>query len=404
MNEMDRDYRADDLAPAEDGFAVAAAEAEAEETKAAAAFLESFEGFKAEIGEKLGTIGARVDALDAKAVAAGRPALARAAEAQPHAKAFAQYVRQGDDRGLAAMEMKALNTGTGSAGGHLVDPRTSAMIDTVLRGGGSLRAIARVVQVEAVAYDVLVDRGELTFGWQAETTAVGESTGTAIERVSIALHELSAAPQASQRLLDDTAFDVEAWLAERIGDRFVRAESDAFINGDGSNKPVGFLTKPMVPNAAQAWPLIGYVPTGQAGGFDLNDPGDALIDLVYALGAQYRRNAHFVMNSSTAGEVRKMKDSAGRFMWTEGLTEGTPARLLGYPVTLVEEMPDIGADAAAIAFGDFSRGYTIAERPEIRILRDPFSAKPNVMFYATKRVGGDVTDYAAIKVLRFAAA
>ena len=138
--------------------------------------------------------------------------------------------------------------------------------------------------------------------------------------------------------------------------------------------------------------------TGVDGGFD---GGEAIIDLVYALGAQYRANGTFVMNSKTAGAVRKLKDADGRFLWSDGLAAGEPARLLGYPVLIAEDMPDIASDAMAIAFGDFNAGYTIAERPDLRVLRDPFSAKPHVLFYATKRVGGDVSDFAAIKLLKF---
>ena len=133
------------------------------------------------------------------------------------------------------------------------------------------------------------------------------------------------------------------------------------------------------------------------------DPSDAIVDLVYSLGARYRVNGAFVMNSKTAGSVRKMKDADGRFLWSDGLAAGEPARLMGYPVLIAEDMPDIASDAYAIAFGDFGAGYTIADRPDLRILRDPYSAKPNVLFYATKRVGGDVSDFAAIKLLKFAA-
>jgi len=212
---------------------------------------------------------------------------------------------------------------------------------------------------------------------------------------------LSASPKASQRILDDAAFDAEAWLAERIADRFLRAESEAFVNGNGVGKPSGFLSKTKVANSAWTWGSIGYVATGTSGAFDANEPADSLIDLVYTLGAEYRANAAFVMNSKTAGDVRKMKDSQGRFLWMEGLAAHQPARLMGYPVAVVEDMPDIAADSHAISFGDFGHGYTIAERPDMRILRDPYSAKPNVMFFATKRVGGDVTDFAAIKTLKF---
>jgi HK97 family phage major capsid protein len=212
---------------------------------------------------------------------------------------------------------------------------------------------------------------------------------------------LSALPKASQRLLDDSAFDVEGWLATRIADRFARAEAAAFISGDGVDKPRGFLSRPAVDNDVWTWGNLGYVPTGVDG--DLNGP-DPIVDLVYALGAEYRAGASFVMNSRTAGVVRKLKDADGRFLWSDGLAAGEPARLMGYPVLIAEDMPDIAVGADAIAFGDFRTGYTVAERPDLRILRDPFSAKPHVLFYATKRVGGDVSDFKAIKLLRFAVA
>ena len=375
------------------------------EAKASAVeFLASFKSFKDEIAERMADVTGRVEALDAKAAEMRRPALAtQAAGELPHQKAFAAYVRRGEEDGLKSLdvEAKGLNTAVQAEGGYLVTPQTAATIDSVLRSAGNLRTIARVVQVEAGAYDVLVDHNEIGAGWNDEVTAVAETTAPLIDRISIQLHELSANPKASQRLLDDAAFDVEAWLAERIADRFLRAESAAFVNGDGVDKPKGFLTKPMVADATWAWGSIGYVATGTSGGFDPNDPADALIDLVYALDADYRAGASFVMNSRTAGEVRKMKDAQGRFLWVEGLSMDHPARLLGYPVTIVEDMPDIGIDATPIAFGDFGHGYTVAERPDMRVLRDPYSAKPHVMFYATKRVGGDVTDYAAIKVLKF---
>jgi len=149
---------------------------------------------------------------------------------------------------------------------------------------------------------------------------------------------------------------------------------------------------------------LGYVATGNDGDFATTNASDAIVDLVYALDAEYRANASFVMNSKTAGAVRKMKDADGRFLWTDGLQAGEPARLMGYPVLIAEDMPDITSGSFALAFGDFKNGYTIAERPDLRVLRDPFSAKPHVLFYASKRVGGDVSDFAAIKLLKFATA
>lgn len=380
----------------------------AAEVKAAmTGFLTEFSAFQSEIKSKLHEQETRIAMLDRKSIAMSRPHLARAADAEtPHKKAFAAYLRCGDDgalRGLS-VEEKALSTAVAADGGYLVDPQTAAEIVGVLRSSASIRAIANVVSVESSAFDVLVDHTDIGSGWATETGAVAETGTPQVDRISIPLHELSALPKASQRLLDDSAFDVEGWLAQRIADKFSRAEASAFVSGDGVDKPTGFLNYPKVDTDVWAWGSLGYVPTGAAGDFSSSDPADAIVDLVYALGARYRANATFVMNSKTAGAVRKMKDADGRFLWSDGLAAGEPARLMGYPVLIAEDMPDIAANSYAIAYGDFRAGYTVAERPDLRILRDPFSAKPHVLFYATKRIGGDVSDFAAIKLLKFAAA
>jgi HK97 family phage major capsid protein len=368
-------------------------------------FLDDFKSFRAETLRKIDNQEERLTMLDRKTAPLGRPALAVPAHedmAAPHAKAFQAYLRTGDDDALRGLDMeaKALSTAMAGDGGYLVDPVTSDTIRSVLDGTASIRAVANVVNVEAGSYDVLIDRGDLETGWADETAAQNETATPTIERISIQLHELAALPKASQRLLDDSAFDIDAWLAGRIAEKFARAEAAAFISGNGNGKPRGILAHTIVDDGSWAWGSIGSVPSGAAGDFGSADP---LIDLVYALGAEYRANGTFVMNSKTAGTVRRLKDSEGRFLWADGLAAGEPARLLGYPVLIAEDMPDIDEDEVAIAFGDFAAGYTVAERPDIRVLRDPFSAKPNVLFYATKRVGGDVTDFAAIKVMRFSA-
>jgi HK97 family phage major capsid protein len=377
------------------------------EAKAAlSGFLNEFSIFQSEIKAKLKEQENQLAMLDRKSHALNRPALARSAETEaPHKKAFAAYLRTGNDDGLRGLtvEEKALSTAVAADGGYLVDPQTAAEIVGVLRSSASIRAIANVVNVEASAFDVLVDHSDIGAGWATEVAPRTETGTPQVDRISIPLHELSALPKASQRLLDDTAFDVEGWLAQRIADKFSRAEAAAFVSGDGVDKPTGFLSYNKVENDAWAWGSLGYVATGAAGDFSSSDPADAIDDLVYALGARYRANASFVMNSKTAGAVRKMKDADGRFLWSDGLAAGEPARLMGYPVLIAEDMPDIAAGSVAVAYGDFRAGYTVAERPDLRILRDPFSAKPHVLFYATKRIGGDVSDFAAIKLLKFAA-
>ena len=382
----------------------------AEVKTALTGFLTEFAAQHAELRTRLQQQEERLTMLDRKharlsAPAAGRPALSTGSDPEPlHRKAFAAYLRTGADAGLrdVALEEKALRTSIDAEGGYLVDPETAAAIQGVLHSAASIRAIANVVTVEATSFDVLVDHSELGTGWATEAGPATETATPLIDRIVIPLHELSAMPKASQRLLDDSAFDMEGWLAARIADRFARAEAAAFVAGDGSDKPKGFLTHTTVANTGWEWGKLGYVPTGAAGAFHATNGADAIVDLVYALEAPYRAGAVFVMNSKTAGAVRKMKDGDGRFLWSDGLAAAEPARLMGYPVLVAEDMPDMAEGSFAIAFGDFRAGYTIAERPDLRVLRDPFSAKPHVLFYATKRVGGGVSDFKAIKLLRFA--
>ena len=372
-----------------------------EVTQAVSGFLGEFRDFQGEIELKLQQTEERLTMLDRKTHHAARPHLAAENDSgAPHRKAFHDYLRSGDDDGLRGLEFeqKALSTVVNSDGGFLVDPQTAEQVQSVLYSAASLRAVAQVVHVEATSYDVLIDHADLGAGWASETAATAETDTPQIDRISIPLHELSALPKASQRLLDDSAFDVEGWLAGRIADKFARAEAAAFITGDGADKPRGILDHTIVAEGGWSWGNLGYIATGTEGG--LGD-GDAIVDLVYALGARYRANATFVMNSKTAGIVRKLKDADGRFLWSDGLAAGEPARLMGYPVLVAEDMPDAATDSYSIAFGDFAAGYTVAERPDLRVLRDPFSAKPHVLFYATKRVGGDVSDFAAIKLLKF---
>ncbi|WP_460273361.1 phage major capsid protein [Celeribacter sp. ULVN23_4] len=384
----------------------------AREVKAAlAGFMNDLKDFQTEIKSKLQKQEERLTMLDRKSHTFGTPAMRPVLSASQevdlsHKTAFVGYVRNGDDdalRGLA-LEGKSMSTAVNGDGGYLVDPQTSDVIKSVLKSTASIRSIANVVNVEATSYDVLIDTTDLGSGWVTEAGTLSETDTPTIDRISIPLYELSALPKASQRLLDDSAFDIEGWLAARIADKFASSEASAFINGDGVDKPTGFLNHTQVDNDSWAWGALGYVFTGTDGAFDATNPADAIVELVYALGAQYRANGTFVMNSKTAGQVRKLKDADGRFLWSDSLAAGEPARLMGYPVLIAEDMPDIASDAAAIAFGDFNAGYTVAERPDVRILRDPFSAKPHVLFYATKRVGGDVSDFAAIKLLKFGTA
>ncbi|MEM8556099.1 MAG: phage major capsid protein, partial [Pseudomonadota bacterium] len=326
--------------------------------------------FQADIKQQIKSNEERLNMLDRKTALAGRPALSTAAEGENmHQKAFEGYLRTGDDDSLRGIEFESKALAINSDGGYLVDPQTAATIQSVAQSTASIRAIANVVTVESTSYDVLIDHTEVGSGWISETSTLTETDTPQIERITIPLHELSALPKTSQRLLDDSAFDIETWLASRIAHKFARSEADAFVNGDGADKPRGFLDHFRTPNDSWSWGRLGYVATGAAGDFNGSNPADAIIELVYALGADYRANATFVMNSKTAGAVRKMKDADGRFLWSDGLAAGEPARLMGYPVLIAEAMPDISNNSSAIAFGDFAAGYTVVERPDLRVLR-----------------------------------
>ena len=365
-------------------------------------FVSELKTFRQDVTNRLQAQENRMTMFDRKTALRGRSPLAAAAEADaPHQKAFNAYVRSGDEDGLRGLtlEEKAISV---ADGGFLMPNQVAETVQNALRSSGSLRALANVVQVEASSYDVLVETGDTGTAWANDIAATAESANAGLTRVSVPLNELSAMPKASQRLLDDAAFDVEAWLSERIAERFGRAEATAFMTGNGTDKPKGVLSQATTALYTEDPLKIGTTATTTPGDFDAADPMGKLVEVIYALGAAYRANACFVMNSKVAGRLRRQKDADGRFLWQDSVAAGEPSRLLGYPVMIAEDMPDPAGGGVALLFGDFRAGYTVVERPELRILRDPFSAKPHVLFYATKRVGGAVTDARAIKRLNFA--
>ena len=269
-----------------------------------------------------------------------------------------------------------------------------------------MRAIASVMTITADAVEGMLDLGEPAAGWVAEVEARAETATPQVGLWRIPVHELYAEPRVSQKLLDDASFDVESWLAQKVAEKFGRSENAAFVAGGGVGMPRGFTTyaTAATADASRPWGTLQHVPTGTSGAFAASNPGDVLIGLTYALKAGFRAGARFVMARATAAEVRKLKDtSSGQYLWQPGLAAGSPASLLGYPVVEAEDMPAIGANSLSIAFGNFREGYAVVDRQGIRTLRDPYTAKPQVKFYTTKRVGGDVLDFDAIKLLKFGA-
>jgi len=320
--------------------------------------------------------------------------------APPEAKAaWDRYLRAGQSHGL---ELKTGLSSASNSGGYVVPPETERAIERRLMAGSPMREIATVRTVASGVFRKPVSTAGIASGWVAETAARPETDPATLALLEFPSADLYASPAATQSLLDDAMINLDEWLAAEVEDAFAAQETQAFVTGDGTNKPKGFLSYSIVADASHAWGDIGYVAAGAAGAFAEDDPADALLDLIYAPKAQYRPNGRFVMNRRTVSAVRKFKDADGNYIWAPATRAGETASLLGYPVTEIETMPDIAANSASIAFGDFQRGYLIVDRAGVRVLRDPYSAKPYVLFYTTKRVGGGVQNFDAIKVMKFA--
>jgi HK97 family phage major capsid protein len=360
--------------------------------------------------EKLARINRAIDqhksAMDQLVLKSARPALGGSAVRSSgvllqHKAAFEAYVRTGEASGLHLLEQKALSVGSGPDGGYLVPPEVEAAVIRGVKEYSPIRAIAGNRTVSASVYKKPFSVAGPATGWVAETTTRPETNSPTLAELTFPTMELYAMPSATQTLLDDSAVNIDEWLAEEIQIAFAQQEGTAFVTGDGNNKPRGFLDYDTVANASWEWDKLGYVATGEDGGFDATNPSDNLIDLIYALKSEYRANAHWVMNRATQAAIRKIKDADGNYIWQPGERADLAPTLMNYPIAESEDMPDIGEDSLAIAFGDFNRGYLVVDRAGIRVLRDPYSAKPYVLFYTTKRVGGGVQDFDAIKLLKF---
>lgn len=332
--------------------------------------------------------------------AAVRPILGGATDTARDLTGFIDgYVRHGRET-----ELKALSGTVGADGGFAIPQQIDAMIARRLVEISPIRGLASVVRTGTSGFRRLVSTGGAASGWVSETGARPETASPRLAEIVPPSGELYANPSATQAMLDDAAFDVEGWLANEIATEFARAEGAAFVNGTGVNQPRGFLAAPTstAGDAARAFGALQYIGSGLATGFG-PAPEARLIDLVFQLKAPLRQGAAWVMNSATLATIRKLKTADGAFLWQPGMIEGQPDRLLGYPVIEAEDMPDVAAGACPIAFGNFRAGYLIAERQQTTILRDPYTNKPYVQFYATRRVGGQVMDSDAIKLLKIEA-
>jgi HK97 family phage major capsid protein len=299
----------------------------------------------------------------------------------------------------------AMTTFSDPDGGFLVsDPVVGAM-SRVLGTVSAMRSLAEVISISSPVYKKPMNLGGATSGWVTETGSRANTSTPQLSELAFPTFEIYAQPAATQTLLDDAAIDVESWLGGEIAIVFSEQEGSAFISGDGVSKPRGITSYTNVANASYTWGKIGYTASGVAAA--LNDSSnkayDSTISLIHSLKSGYRAAASFVMNDLTTAAYRKVKDANDNYIWQPANQVGQPSMLLGYPVVTDDNMADIGAGAYPVAFGDFRRGYVIVDRVGIRVLRDPYTSKPYVLFYTTKRVGGGVQDFAAIKLLKIAA-
>lgn len=315
-------------------------------------------------------------------------------EDESHHKDLSNYLRKGIHPIEYGFTQKSLSTETDAEGGYVVPPQLSSRIIKTLHERNPFRQLAKVDTISTDALDFLEDRESAWSGWVHEKDPRGNDTAApTLAKNRIITHELYAQPKATQKLIDDATIDIESWLVEKVSESFNDSEGAAFITGDNNGKPRGILDFP----DGTDWYEIEQVGSGEAGAIT----ADAVMSLYYDLKSAYSANGTYLMNRNTLHQLRALKDSSSdRYLWEPSMKLGTPDTLFGAPIAESSYMPDVQAGNLAIAFGDFKRAYQIVDRMGIRVLRDPFCDKPFVSFYTTKRVGGNVVDFNALKLMK----
>lgn len=358
------------------------------------------------INDELGRLSAAVDELAKKANRPGAPGAEgdEALQAE-HKSAWLKWVRKGDDAGLADIERKAMNVGTPADGGYAVPIQQDRDIMRLLTDLSPMRQVCRVMTVGTEDYRKLVNLGGTASGWVGETDARPATAGPTLAQLKPSFGELYANPEVTQKALDDIFFNVEGELSQDISESFAVLEGKAFLSGTGTNQPVGLLTAKTSAEAdsARAFGTVQHIATGVADNFPAKDPADILIDLIYSMKAGYRTGAQFMVNSMTLATMRKWKDGDGNYIWQPAMQNGQPGSIFGYGYVTNEDMPSAGAGAIPVVFGNFQQAYVIFDRMGIRSLRDPYTNKPFVGFYTTKRVGSMIANTQAVKFLKCAA-
>lgn len=347
------------------------------------------------INEEIANLQAAIDQANTKmaALEMGGAGSGRQVKDKEYSEAFQAHVRRGDVQA-------ALNKGSAEDGGYTSPIEWDRTITDKLLIVSPMRALCSVQSVSGTGYKKLVNLRGTTSGWVGETDDRPETATPTLKEQGYSWGELYANPSATQQMLDDSEIDIEAWLAGEVDVEFAYQEGKAFVSGDGTKKPRGLLTYAAGGTALHPLGGIEVIPSGAAGGIT----GDAILDLVYALPETFTGNAKFAMNRNTMLKVRKLKDSDGNYLWQPSLQAGQPATLAGYAAADIPDMPSVAANALSIAFGDFKRAYKILDRIGVRVLRDPYTKKPYVMFYTTKRVGGGLENPECMKFMRIVAA
>lgn len=338
----------------------------------------------------------------------GKPGMNAAQRA--HAKAFDSWFRKGkDEQALRDLEIKAsLSVGSDPDGGYTVTPEMETTIDRILPNVSAVRSLATVMTIGTGVYKKIFNKAGTGYGWVGETETRPNTGTPQLAAQDYPVMEIYAQPAATQALLDDSFVDIAQWLADECAIVFAEQEGAAFVSGDGNNKPKGITSYATTADATFAsatsanWGKLGYIATGASADFAATAQADCLFDLEDSLKTGYQPNARWLMNRKTRASLRKFKNSLGDYLWQPGLQLGVPDTLDGKPITIDDNMPNVGAGTYPVAFGDFKRGYLIVDRVGIRVLRDPFTSKPYVLFYTTKRVGGGVQNFEAIKLLKVA--
>ena len=298
-------------------------------------------------------------------------------------KAFDGFIRKGEQNNLITKSFSGAN----EEGGVMITPTLSSKIVAMLNQKSVMRQIASVEKISTRSLDILYEDGDFASGWVAEASNRDETNTPKLKRKSINAHEIYAQPKATQSLIDDAEINIENWLAERVSDSFIRHENQAFIVGDGQNKPSGFLLDTKIKN----------IKAGKEVSVEM------LLELMGSLDEGYLANSSFIMNRKTLSSIQGLKDGNGRFIWNQSLSDPLKQTIFGVPVYISSHMPDIAENSLSIAIGDFKSAYKIVDRSGINLMRDPFTEKPFVKFYAVKRVGGDVVNPDAIKLAKFSA-